>query len=163
MDLKVTLTIPPLPVFAPSIARRILTEEVGQGVTRIVEAIATQARDNAPVDRGTLKGSIFTRVTPGVGAVLVHGLVATGKHVPYAEDVERGTPPHWISDIDGLKGWARRKLGDENRAYAVRHSIAKRGTQPQPYMLPAAHAVEGKVPGIMHTAIARAVQRLGQP
>lgn len=163
MDLNVTLTIPRLAALDASIARRILTQEVGQGVTRIVEAVATQARADAPVDRGILRGSIFTRVTPGVGPVLVEGLVATGRQAPYAEDVERGTPPHWITDIDALKGWARRKLGNENRAYAVRHSIAKRGTLPQPYLMPAAEAIEPQVPGIMNAAVAVAVRRLGQP
>jgi hypothetical protein len=67
---------------------------------------------------------------------LSDGSVVWGYNAPYAEDVEEGTPPHWIEDIEPLKGWARRVLGDEQLAYPVRRSIAKFGTKPQPYAEP---------------------------
>ena len=41
--------------------------------------------------------------------------------------VRMGTRPHW-APIGPLKRWAAVKLGDENAAYAVQRSIAKRGT-----------------------------------
>ena len=54
----------------------------------------------------------------------------------YSEAIEYGTKPHFVSASD-LKGWAKKKLGDEKLAYAVSKSIAKKGTQAQPFMRPA--------------------------
>ncbi len=50
--------------------------------------------------------------------------------------VEFGTKPHWTS-VENLKAWARRKLGDENAAYAIQRKIAKFGTDRHPFMVPA--------------------------
>ncbi len=78
--------------------------------------------------------------------------------------IEQGTKPHWITgeDFEGLKGWARRKLGDANRAYAVRASIAKKGTVAQPFLEPASREVELQVDTIMQGFVAVAVRRMQQ-
>lgn len=166
MDITLTIDIPNLPLFAPPLARRVLQEEVGRGIHQIEERIANAARLRAPVDRGILRGSIAVRhALPAVGPVLVRGSVGPGPQAPHAGDVERGTAPHWIAgdDFEQLKGWARRKLGDENRAYPVRAAIAKRGQQAQPYMGPAVADVRHPVPIILQGAVALAVRRLSQP
>ncbi len=54
----------------------------------------------------------------------------------YASAVNDGTFPHW-APIKPLLGWARRKLGEEKAAYAVRAKIAKKGTEPKPFVDPA--------------------------
>ena len=51
----------------------------------------------------------------------------------YGESLEFGTGPHNVP-VEELKGWARRKLGDENLAFAVANSIRKRGTRPYPFI-----------------------------
>ena len=51
----------------------------------------------------------------------------TGCVLVYRMFVRMGTRPHW-APIGPLKRWAAVKLGDENAAYAVQRSIAKRGT-----------------------------------
>lgn len=61
------------------------------------------------------------------------GSVVWGYQAPYAEDVDEGQDPHWITDIEPLKGWARRVLGDESAAYGVRHKIAEEGTDAVDY------------------------------
>lgn len=58
-----------------------------------------------------------------------------GYGAPYADDVERGTDPHWVP-IGPLKKWARRVLGDEQAAYPVQQSIAAEGTDAQPFVEP---------------------------
>ena len=50
-----------------------------------------------------------------------------GPTAPHAIFILEGTRPHWVP-IDSLKEWARWKLGDEKKAYAVRASIARHGT-----------------------------------
>jgi hypothetical protein len=53
----------------------------------------------------------------------------------YAQAVNDGSRPHWIpmSAMPGLKKWARRVLGDEGAAWAVRQKIAEVGTEAQPF------------------------------
>lgn len=162
MEMGVQITVPNIALFRPGNGRRLLQQEVGKGIANVAEAIATQARVEAPVDRGILRSSIFTEVTPGQGNVLVRGTVSTGPQAPYAEDVEKGTPPHWISDIDALKGWARRHGMPEGAAYAIRRNIAREGTKAQPYMQPAARQQRSRIGPEMDKAVARAIERLGQ-
>jgi len=47
--------------------------------------------------------------------------------------VEYGTPPH-MPPVDELKGWARRKWGDEKLAWALAMHIKKYGTRPFPFI-----------------------------
>jgi len=157
-----SIQVPNIALFHPGKGRQILAQEVGQGMTSVGEFIATDAREEAPVDRGILRGSIFTDIHPGQGDVLIQGIVSTGKQAPYAEDVEKGTPPHWIKDIDGLKGYAVRHGMRAGAAYAIRRKIAREGTKAQPYMRPAAIRGESRLEPAMHAAVDRAVHRLGQ-
>lgn len=56
----------------------------------------------------------------------------------YAEAVEDGSRPHWIPvrAMPDVEVWARRVLGDEAAAWAVRHKIAEEGTDAQPFVEP---------------------------
>jgi hypothetical protein len=160
MNLTMTFDVPNIPLLNPSQARAILQEELAHAADRILEEIATKARLKAPVDTGVLRSSIAHRVMPGTGQSLVVGRVGPGPQAPYAPDVEHGTEPHWIDDIEGLKGWARRVLGDANRAYAVRHAIAKRGTHAHPFMAPSVEIVEPMISPIVEGAVAVALRRI---
>ena len=91
---------------------------------------------NCPVDTGRLKNSIILRPTsPG------YGNYKLSDGVDYGIDVEFGTSPHYTS-AKNLKGWARRVLKNESAAYAVTKSIAKRGTEAQPFFRPAMDQVK---------------------
>ena len=57
------------------------------------------------------------------------GSVLWGYMADYATDVDQGQEPNWIDPIDPLLGWARRVLGNEGAAYAVREKIAEEGTE----------------------------------
>lgn len=77
-----------------------------------------------PVDTSALKISINSEIREG--AIFI-------KMLNYGTDIEFGTNPHYVSP-EKLKGWARRKLGKEELAYAISKSIAKKGTRPQPFV-----------------------------
>lgn len=162
MAIRVTLHIPRLPIFDPEAARRILQQEIGQGMSTVLEAMATMARSKVRVDRGIVRGAIFTKVTPRSGAVLVTGTLGVGSQAPYAPYVEYGTAPHWVP-IAPLKGWARRVLGDERAAYAVQRAIARRGTKAHPFLQPAFDAGLPRAQDVLQAALERAARRLGPP
>lgn len=65
-----------------------------------------------------------------------------GYSARYARPVEDGARPHWIPlrAMPELKKWARRVLGDESAAWAVRQKIAEEGTDPQPFVGPGVQA-----------------------
>lgn len=52
------------------------------------------------------------------------------KHLMY---VEFGTAPH-MPPVEALEGWAQRKLGDKNLAWALALHIKKYGTTPHPFI-----------------------------
>lgn len=161
IKVRLSLTTPDSAIFSAAARERIMRQEYGQAIFVIVEGIADTARVLAPVDRGILRGSIFTEVKPGTGRMLVQGLVATGKQAPYAPYVEYGTRPHWMP-IKPLKAWAARVLHDESAAYMVQRSIAMRGTKPKPFFGPAIEEGRRDAPGIMRDAHHRVTQRLVQ-
>lgn len=112
---------------------RPVSEAVRPAVTQLLldaaDAGFAKSQEEVPVDRGTLLASgVPPQVQPD-------GSVVWGYNAPYAEPVEEGSVPHW-PPIDPLRGWARRVLGDEQAAYAVQHTIAEKGTDPQPFVAP---------------------------
>lgn len=158
-DIRLTLHLPKIPILSAAQARQVLQQEIGRGVFELTELIADHARRTVKVDRGILRGSIFTEVDLGQGPVLVKGLVATGAQAPYAPFVEYGTRPHW-APIAPLKAWARRVLGNERAGYAIQKAIARRGTRAAPFMGPALEAGRQRAPVIIAASAARAAQRL---
>ncbi len=88
----------------------------------------------------------------------VLGLVYTDK--PYAVYVELGTKPHY-PPIQPLIDWVEQKLGlheeDGGRgvAYAIQHTIGKRGTKPQPVWSATWQAQRPKIEDLFRAAIRR--------
>jgi hypothetical protein len=74
---------------------------------------------------GDYRRSIQYRFTPGLLQAEIFPSAS------YADDLERGTGPHWVSVSPGssLRRWAQMK---GINPYAVQNSIAKRGTRPHP-------------------------------
>lgn len=64
--------------------------------------------------------------------------------ISYAEDVEKGTQPHWTSARSGssLYQWARLK---GINPYAVQRSIARKGTKPHPFVKPTYNKMKPRV------------------
>lgn len=92
---------------------------------------------NCAVDTGRLRNSInvFPYSSGFDKYVLSDG-------VNYGVHMEFGTSPHYVS-ASHLKDWARRKLGNENAAYAVARKIQMEGMEGQPFFRPALDQVKG--------------------
>jgi len=143
---------------------RVLSD-FGKMSTKVSEAILRQtayaaeevkrlAQEDVPVDNGILKNSIQIavrkRVKPiirGKGTIMPRIKYMVGTNLIYARTVEFGGGPRWVP-IENLKKWAKRKLGDENAAYAIQKMIAKNGIKPKPFLRPAYQAV---IPGYIES------------
>lgn len=87
------------------------------------------AKRYAPADTGFLRRNIKIIKINNHKYIIV-------SEAPYSASMEFGSKPHWTS-VENLKTWAKRKLGDENIAYALQKSMAKKGVKRQPFMIPA--------------------------
>lgn len=103
-----------------SVIRKALTDSV-----RVVHA---DAKKTVTVAESNLKGSIRREVRGLTGTV-----TADQK---YAVFVEKGTRPH-MPPVAPLERWARIKLGKTGVGFLIARKIAREGTEPQPFMLPA--------------------------
>jgi len=103
--------------------------------------IQSLAKVNAPVFRGYLRVSIVQSVKEEGDRIV--GEVGSGQ--PYASVVESGRATGWFPPLAELRLWARRKLGDERKAYVVGRAIKRRGFRAQPYLTPAAEAAAPRV------------------
>jgi hypothetical protein len=103
-----------------------ITEEAARDQLEIIVAFLEEVvRDKTPTDTGTLRGSTIGEVrTRGIS---LEGIVNQSQS--YSLAVEIGQPKGTYVSPDQLKGWARRKLGDESAAYSVSKSIKAKGTQ----------------------------------
>ena len=85
-----------------------------------------EQRNSGAVDTGQMLGSWqitnATRQNLEAKVGIDHSI-----YPHYSSDVEAGTDPHFPPPM-ALAGWAFRKLGDEQLAFAVAHKIAERGT-----------------------------------
>jgi hypothetical protein len=109
-------------------------EKLRAGVSRLVEGAAIdvqrEMRIAAPVAvTGQLRKSIRYTFTPSFLRAEV------SPNVPYAERVEKGGPPERVSVKPGtpLRAWAEHK---GLNPYAVRNSIARKGTKEHPFVEP---------------------------
>ena len=107
--------------------------------------IKDTARDLVPVDSGDLKRSIREDVRYGVRELT--GVIEAREQ--YAPSVEYGTKPHF-PPVGALKKWARKR---GINPYALAVAISKRGTKPQPFMIPAFQKLRKKVVGLFKTTI----------
>lgn len=107
-------------------------ERLHSGVSRLIRAAAInvqrEMRIEAPVGvDGVLRRSVDVKETPGSWEAEVS---PTAK---YADDIEDGRGPHWVSAKEGspLARWAKfRGLNP----FAVQRSIAKKGTKANPFV-----------------------------
>lgn len=159
-ELQINVTLPHIPLLRVGGATPILRQEVGRAIQVLVEEIATNVREAAPVATGNLRASVGTEVTPGTDAsILVRGQAFTGKQAPYAEFVSTGTRPHF-PPIAPLKIWARIVLGDEKAAWRVARAIAKRGTKANARFAKAIATFPPDTQSRIEAAVGRAAARL---
>ena len=115
-----------------------------KGIDETTIACVAKAKMEAPITYGDLRGSIQMRpATLDLRGVVGHW---GSFNLNYPIYVELGTRPHF-PPVDMLKEWARRKLGDENLAFPVALKIAREGTKPNPFLMPAADQEYPKLAG----------------
>ena len=94
------------------------------------------AKRYAPFDTGKLSTSIhLLPMSSGANQYILTDGVDYGIHMEY------GTRPHWMP-AGALKGWSRRKLGNEGAAYGVQAKIASKGVEAHPFFRPALDQVK---------------------
>jgi hypothetical protein len=128
------------------------------------EKIMRASKPLVPVFMGALRSSghvQLPRRTAGgdIEVVLGYG----GAAASYAVFVHEGTGPavgrpSYFPPISALKPWARKKLGDENAAFAVARAIHRRGTKPIKFLeIPFRAALPG-MPGRIAAHIRRGMR-----
>ncbi len=156
-----------------------LEAEIEDAARRTMEKavlmVQAEAQRRAPVDTGTLRRSITGQVRPlgaqPAGSLSARkvgnafpgqkvGLVGTvGTKLNYGAAVEYGRKPGKRPPTAALKGWARRKTGDERNAYRIAKRIGERGTSPQPYLEPALEAKRGEIRRMFERELGNVLKR----
>lgn len=101
---------------------QIANSKLVQGASLLVERLVKKIREVDAIDTGKLAQSVQMEFKNLEADVFVAS--------DYAEDIEDGTKPHYVS-AEALKGWAGRKLGNPNLAYPIAKVIEKVGTKPR--------------------------------
>lgn len=102
-----------------------ITRALAESGDQLVDETVKKIKAKRLVDRGKL--AQYTRTYPS--GPLKQTIEVDAK---YAVALEEGTAP-FHPPISALKGWARRKLGNEKLAYPVAKSIARKGIKPRYY------------------------------
>lgn len=111
------------------------------------------ARGLAPKDTGRLAGSI-THTISGGGANLTSKI---GPSVAYGLFVEKGRAPGKMPPIGAIRGWAARK---GINPYMLARAIARKGTKPHPFLVPAFEQNSGRVIALFQKIGVAVVQRI---
>lgn len=96
-------------------------------------ALRVQEKAKQKVSKDTADTARNIVIEPMIPNHLSYDIISKKAH---SKSLEFGSAPHWV-DPDELKSWARRKLGDEDKAFMVARSISKKGTKKHPFMTPA--------------------------
>jgi HK97 gp10 family phage protein len=132
-------------------------EETALTVHRLLEQngiqVMAEMRRQAPVAvTGDLRRTIHYYF-------LETATVAVEPTADYAEYVEKGTSPHWVSVKPGtpLYRWATQKAISP---YALQRSIARKGTKPHPFIQPTYEIMEPRVHRDFNQGIDQLIARL---
>ena len=123
------------------------------------QLIAGEARRNAPsgvAGGGGLQGAISVKEGPTIpGTILPTGWTILGG-IPYAIFVEKGRKPGKSPPTrrgSALRRWVRLVLKDERLVYAVAKTIAREGTKPQPFLIPALKTKRAEIKRLFNQSI----------
>ena len=143
---------------APSALRRRLKA----AVNRSAAELSRDARDFAPKAFTTLTNSIRSRLDGELARIV-------GPNVDYGVYVEKGAGPGGAPSLQAMLDWVRVKRitpnnpqhDEQDLAFMIRRSIARKGTEPQKYMEPAVDAKRDRITNLMHSAVNLALRELG--
>lgn len=138
-------------------AQRIITEELGRAMLRVVLAGERRSKQIVKKDTSNLARSI-THESRSIGGA-VRG--AWGTSQPYARPVEEGRRAGAAMPPRGaLLGWMRRKGIDARLEFVVRRGIARRGIPPAPFIKRALAELRPQINAEFAAATRRIVARL---
>jgi hypothetical protein len=125
IGIRMVWHLPQTPIAHPAQASQVVAQELRRGMEEATLLVQRNVQEHTPVGAtGQTRGSIVSEIrgTP----VLLTGIVTSP--LGHIDPLEEGGRPHW-APIGPLLLWARRVLGDERAAYAVRWAIHLRGTR----------------------------------
>lgn len=136
-------------------APRALGSETRKAMEASLTLIEGDARKNAPQDTRRLAGSITYSIR-GTGAELT-GRV--GPSLRYGWFVEHGRRPGKFPPLAAVSGWARRHGVSP---FVVARAIARKGTRPQPFLVPAFEKNRGRIVGLFERVGLRVVSTIAR-
>lgn len=131
-----------------------LSTRLRQVIERAAITVQREMIQEAPIAvTGDLRRSIHYEVAPSVFQAVIE------PDIVYAGSVEAGGPPRWVSVKPGtpLEKWA--KLKGLN-PYAVQRSIARKGTQPHPFVKPTYEKTKDEVEAGIEVGITQVLQEI---
>lgn len=136
---------------APEVLTTKLRQLIEGNSIDVQREMMVEAPAGVNVGRGGLRGSV--RYTFNVGELSSE--IKPG--VPYADPVETGSRPHWVSVRAGtpLYEWAVKK---NINPFALQKSIAAKGTMPHPYIKPTYEKMSPKVQRDIEDGITKLVE-----
>lgn len=137
-------------------APALVHKELRTAMTKAVLVLEAMVKERTPTAYGTLRNSIYNEVSAAPDGIGVEGIVASS--LSYAAYVELGTKPH-LPPVDPLIDWAKKKLGLEegdavSAGYAIRATIAQRGTLGVGMFNTSLTALQPKIDGYFERAVA---------
>lgn len=152
LEFKLDLTIPKIALFNTRRVDNATRQAIYPAMTEATLLLEREVKQRTPVGATeAARGSIQSGTELVRGRVVeVRGTVTSA--LGYMIPLEQGTRPHWVP-IAPLKLWAKRVLGDERLAYAVRATIKKRGTKGAHMFRDGFEASKGKLERILQHGI----------
>lgn len=148
-DVLMALEVPQTALLQTDAVRTFIVNALSQLLVGELERLSEGVKRGTPVDQGILRGSVHTTFErePADASLLIRGTVQSGPEAPYARFVEEGTGifagnAPFLPNIEALRPWARRVLGDEDAAPAVAFAILARGGTPGAHMFENAFAAD---------------------
>lgn len=143
-------------------APEVFGKHIGSAISRGAIEVGREARRRAPKAFSTLTQSIRSRSVSVLEKEVVAG-------ADYAEIVEKGARSGGYPKPRAMLDWIKVRriqpedpdMSQEDLAFAMARSIAKRGTPAQPYLIPALEARRERVNTLVSEAIDRAIKESG--
>lgn len=141
----------------------ILAKHIDRAVDRIAQEMAVLARIGAPKAHSILTNSITVRRPDKLT-----GEVVTGS--AYARLVEQGTGPGGWPPQQTMLDWIRvhgiqpndPEMDQQDLAYVMSRSIARKGTPAQPFMAPAFEQKKARAGQLLDQAVDKALQEMAR-
>ena len=146
------------------VTRKVLAEAdegLKRGGMKLIAAAQANLKSNGTNYTGLLSNSgKVQKIDSGYDV----GFFARGSKNGYAESVEYGQRAGRYPPFEEIRAWARKKLRVDRKrldsaAYLIGRKIARKGTRPQPFFLPAIKTNEREITDVITMAIDKVTGR----